>query len=120
MEPRKPALMIVDDDARLRRAYVRMLGQTYEITEANGVQDALRQIHTLDPDVVLCDILMGDGTGVDLHRLLVETPWARRFVFTTGGCSKEHEVYVRVCGLPLLEKPADLNKLFETLAAVAT
>lgn len=65
---RSISVAVVEDDAHLRRSFERV------ITAAEGcrlvgvcgcVADALRRIPTLAPDVILMDVNLPDGSGVD-------------------------------------------------------
>ena len=63
-------VLIVDNEPNLRRSCRDLLNllfpQLEEIHEAEGVQTALEKILDLDPDIVLLDVEMDDGTGFDL------------------------------------------------------
>ncbi len=65
--PAKPSLLIVDDEAGLRDMLsILFRREGYEITTARGVVDAKRAIAASRPDVVLTDLMMPDGSGLDL------------------------------------------------------
>ena len=60
-------ILVVDDDEAMRevlRERLSQLGFTVEVAEA--VADARRRFASEPPDLVLSDVVMGDGTGVDL------------------------------------------------------
>lgn len=60
-------ILIVDDDEALRRALARMLrARGYEVDEAGDAPEALGAIDRKSPDVVLTDIMMPGGDGVEL------------------------------------------------------
>jgi CheY-like chemotaxis protein len=74
-------------------------------------------------DVILCDLMMPDVSGMDVHeRLARERPeLAQRFVFVTGGAFTERaRRFVDEVGLPVIEKPFDLAKLPALLRARAS
>jgi two-component system, NtrC family, response regulator PilR len=62
-------LLIVDDEASLLD-FLSILFQDegYEVTTARSVEEARRRLEAGTPDLVLCDILMPDGNGLDLLR----------------------------------------------------
>ncbi len=62
-------LLIVDDEASLLD-FLSLLFQDegYEVTTARSVEEARRRLEAGSPDLVLCDILMPDGNGLDLLR----------------------------------------------------
>jgi two-component system, OmpR family, KDP operon response regulator KdpE len=62
-------ILIVEDEAEIRR-FVRltMEGEGYEVHEADGVQRGLIEAGTRRPDLVVLDLGLPDGDGVDLIR----------------------------------------------------
>lgn len=67
---RKQRILIVEDDQRLLRAYIRGLqlyGYDFEIIGVEGFEDSLRVIENHDYlDVLVLDILLPDGSGIDV------------------------------------------------------
>jgi len=74
----RPRVLIVDDHQLFRAGVRAELEPLLEIAgEASGVDDALDAIETQSPDVVLLDVHMPDGGGVEVIRraaTLMETP----------------------------------------------
>ena len=68
MSARPPTrVLIVDDEAGLRRSLARVLGARGFIVEtADGGTHALAQIAAKEPDVVLCDISMHGMSGLEV------------------------------------------------------
>jgi two-component system KDP operon response regulator KdpE len=67
----KPRILIVDDEAQLRRALTRSLeGHEYAVREAEDGAAALAAFETFKPDVVLLDLMLPDMSGVDVCREL--------------------------------------------------
>ena len=59
-------ILIIDDEEKLRSLLARLLKlEGYIITEAGNLKDAHKAIDTEEPDVVLCDVKLPDGNGVD-------------------------------------------------------
>lgn len=62
-----PRVLVVDDEAQLRRALTRSLeGHGYSVREAEDGAEALRAFDTFKPDVVLLDLMLPDMSGVDV------------------------------------------------------
>ena len=60
-------ILVVDDEVQLRTLLSRMLElEGYEVCQAGDCRTALKQLEFQSPDVVLCDVLLPDGNGVDL------------------------------------------------------
>lgn len=63
-------VFIADDSSEIRKRIIAMLSDLVEriemIGEAENVQDAINSIHEFDPDVVILDIRMPGGSGIDV------------------------------------------------------
>jgi DNA-binding NtrC family response regulator len=60
-------LLIIDDEATLRSLLARILGlEGYHVVEAGTAGEGLRLLEKEDFRVVLCDVKLPDGNGVDL------------------------------------------------------
>ena len=65
----EPRVLIVDDHSLFRAGVRAELEPLLEIVgEASGVEEAVAAIGSLDPDVVLLDVHMPDGGGVEVIR----------------------------------------------------
>ncbi len=69
-----PKILIVDDELHIRILYKKEFEQEgYEVLLAASAEDALSQIGSEHPQVVILDIELGEGNGLDLlHRLRQE------------------------------------------------
>ena len=74
----EPRVLIVDDHQLFRAGVRSELDPLLEVVgEASGVEEAVRAIRELEPEVVLLDVHMPDGGGVEVIRraaTLTETP----------------------------------------------
>lgn len=64
-------VLIVDDHAIVREGLVSLISRQANLEvcgEADGVADALKLLSTLTPDIVIVDISLPDGNGLDLVR----------------------------------------------------
>jgi signal transduction histidine kinase/ActR/RegA family two-component response regulator len=116
-------LLVIDDDQAVLRATTRLLGREFDCTSASTVFEANQLLATQRFDVVLADVLMPDGNGVDLFEASTarDPSLARCFVFTSGGVvSKDLRDRLVATGRPVLEKPADRHELRRVLRAVGT
>lgn len=105
---RKKRLLLVDDEPALVRALARQL-RNYDVTTAAGGRAALEKFVAGDCyDVVLCDLMMPDCTGMQLYREATEIDdkIAGRFVFMTGGVfTDDARQFLAETQAPVLEKP---------------
>ncbi|MGQ3014041.1 MAG: sigma-54-dependent transcriptional regulator [Flavobacteriales bacterium] len=59
-------ILIIDDEVKLRNLLARILRlEGFEITEASGYREGLRLAGSRDFDLVLCDVKLPDGNGLD-------------------------------------------------------
>lgn len=108
-------VLIVDDELTLLASLRRALGREVDVVLASSANEALailEQDHRFD--VVLCDIMMPDVTGIELfERVSVAHPELRDgFIFMTGGAfSSTTRQFIDATELPRLEKPFDVREL---------
>ena len=78
--------MIIDDEAHVRESLADMLRShcpnAKVVAMADGVQSGLKAIRSHQPDLVLLDIKMSDGTGFDLLEKLENIDF--RIIFITA------------------------------------
>jgi DNA-binding NtrC family response regulator len=59
-------ILIIDDEEKLRNLLGRLLKlEGYAITKVANLKTAKKAIETDEPDVILCDVKLPDGNGVD-------------------------------------------------------
>ena len=119
---RRGRVLLVDDDALVGRAVARMLAPGHEVVTRTSARAAL-EVLAADRafDAVLCDLMMPEMSGMELHERLVELApeLARRTIFLTGGAftPAAAEFLQRVPNLRL-EKPVERKVLCETVDRV--
>ncbi len=118
----KPAVLVVEDEARLARIIELYLGQRgFTVRIASNGQEALERITEAKPDVIVADIMMPVMDGYALCRRLRTTPATCTipFLFLTA----KDDDRDRVRGLKLgaddyLAKPCDLEVLHACVDAL--
>lgn len=110
-------VLVIDDEAALRRVLTRVLGGQHDVVAVGSGREgrALLERDTAF-DLVLCDLMMPDLTGMELHAWLATAnpALARRVVFMSGGAftPRAGEYLAGVDNLKL-DKPFDLPGLLE-------
>ena len=121
---RRYRVLLVDDDALVRRAFCRLLVNQCDLIEAEGGQAALELIAQDDRfDVILCDIMMPRMDGVAFYeRVRDERPrLAEQFVFVSGGTfTRRTHDFVDNTGHIVLEKPVRRELLMAVIERVAS
>jgi CheY-like chemotaxis protein len=125
--PRRARVLVVDDEPQVCEAVTRLLGREHQVEAVTQSRAALELIRSgARFDAVLCDVMMPDMTGVQLHDAVVALAPAQaaRFAFMTGGVfSGETQRLLRQARRPVLEKPFDreaLSTCVRQLTAAAT
>ena len=60
-------ILIIDDEVQIRTLLTRMMElEGYDVCQAGDCRAALKQLELQNSDVVLCDVFLPDGNGVDL------------------------------------------------------
>jgi signal transduction histidine kinase len=80
-------ILVVDDEAALGAILQRMLSPAHDVLAVTSGRAALQRLEHEWFDVIFCDLMMPDVTGMDLHAELARTSPAQadRMVFMTGG-----------------------------------
>lgn len=114
-EIQKARILIVDDEPNICRSLVRLLGRNHEVASVTDARQALEQfIDGKDYDIVLCDIMMPEMTGVELYRETVRCApqmAERMFFFTGGAFSSSSRAFVEQMKERCLEKPLDMKRI---------
>lgn len=73
------------------------------------------------PDVVVCDLQLGDESGWQFYRWLESThpQLTKRFVLITGDLDDETARFTKSAGVPVLHKPLQTKVLMQTVSAMA-
>ncbi len=85
---RRGRILVVDDEPAIGKAVQRILAAEHEVVTIGSPADALKRIGDGEQfDVILCDLMMPQMTGMELHDHLsrVAGEQANRMIFLTGG-----------------------------------
>ena len=77
MTTAEQAVLVVDDDYRvaaIHAAYVERVPGYRVVGQAHSAAEALASAHALHPDLILLDIYLPDGSGIDVARTLLAEP----------------------------------------------
>jgi signal transduction histidine kinase len=113
----KGRILLVEDDAGVANVTVNMLNDAgFDVTLAAEASRALDLVKEGQYDVVLTDIVLGNGpSGLDLVRQLRRCGFAGRIVLVTGYTANIEEA--RALNLPLLFKPFSQREIMGALRA---
>jgi PAS domain S-box-containing protein len=110
-------ILVVDDEPLICKSIARVLSPFHEVVALTSAREALLRLEGAQPfDVILCDLLMPEMSGMDFHSaLLVRAPRAaERTAFLTGGAfTQQARLFLERVSNPRLEKPFDPAALRE-------
>jgi two-component system response regulator AtoC len=114
------ALLIDDDPSQLRGLAELVEREGFTTRTAADFAGARAALAERMPDVVLSDLVLPDGSGLDLLTVLEENPGKTQMVLITGNATVESAVEALRRGVTdYLTKPIDLPRLKTVLANVA-
>jgi PAS domain S-box-containing protein len=111
---KRASVLIVDDDRGVAEALARVLAERHRVTVCTRGAQALERLRTESFDLILCDVMMPEMTGMqlyeELHRRHPEL--LPRVVFMTGGAFTQTARQF-LAGIPntQLEKPIAMQTL---------
>lgn len=85
---RRGKVLVVDDEPAVARSIERVLRSQHDVVVAAEGRDALARIARGERfDVIFCDMMMPNMSGIDVHQALAtaEPDQAKRLIFMTGG-----------------------------------
>lgn len=107
----KSKLLIVEDEALFARAVMRRLQKAgYECEHVESLQDARSVLRQFMPDIVLLDMRLPDGNGLDLLPEFVAKN-AAVIVMTAHGEISDAVNAMKQGAIDYLKKPIDLEEL---------
>jgi ligand-binding sensor domain-containing protein/CheY-like chemotaxis protein len=114
--PVRGRVLIVDDDPLVSSALRRTLAREHEVEVVVSSRRALEMLTAPEDsyDVILCDLMMPELTGMELHAQLerAKPERARRMVFVTGGAyTPVAKEFLERVSNPRVEKPFDPEAL---------
>jgi two-component system NtrC family response regulator len=80
-------ILIIDDEEKLRHLLARIIkSEGFEVFEASDLKSGFKKLEANDIDVVLCDVKLPDGNGVDfLQKIKTAFPLTEVILLTAFG-----------------------------------
>lgn len=119
-EPRRARVLVIDDDPGVANTLRAMLEAHHEVKSVESGREALKILMGDEEfDVVFCDLVMPELSGIDLYSALeLNRPHkAARVVFMTGGVfTAEAQRFLAEVKNRRIEKPFSLARIEQLLA----
>ncbi|MCO5122344.1 MAG: sigma-54 dependent transcriptional regulator [Rhizobacter sp.] len=113
------SLLVVDDEPDLRTLYeLTLLREGYDIDTAGSVEEALARLEARRYSLVITDMRLPDGSGLDVLRRLEEAERSEKAIVITAYGSAENAVEALKAGAyDYLTKPVDLKQFRAAVAS---
>lgn len=122
-KPKTVRLLLVDDHEVVRVGLRTVLTQHDHVSvvgEASTVADAVREAARLKPDVILMDVRLQDGSGVDACREILAAQPQTRVIFLTSYADDDSVLAAVLAGAHgYILKEIDSSALLKAVHAVA-
>lgn len=118
-EQAKHILLVEDDDTNRKLVRIVLAGGRYRISEAASVEAALALLAHEKPDLLLLDIRLGDGSGLEVIQKVRADPAFDQIpaLAITAQAMKNDEGRFLAAGFDgYLSKPLDTRRLPEVVA----
>lgn len=112
----RPTILICDDEAPLRELMRAILAGAYEFVEAADADEALDLALAREPDLVLLDVMLPGGSGLDVlremraHDSLADTPVV---IVTAWTSAADRRAALEAGADDFIAKPFDPDELTE-------
>ena len=113
------SLLVVDDEPDLRTLYeLTLLREGYDIDTAGSVEDALARLEGRSYNLLITDMRLPDGSGLDLlHRLEDAGRREKAIVITAYGSAENAVEALKAGAYDYLTKPVDLKQFRAVVAS---
>lgn len=111
-------VLIIDDENQLRKLLSRIIGlEGYEVLQADSCKSGMKQLVGADPEVVLCDVCLPDGNGVDLVMEMKKiNPLVEIIMLTAHGNIPDGVQAIKNGAFDYITKGDDNNKIIPLLS----
>ena len=111
-------VLIIDDEKQLRELLARIIGlEGYEVLQAEDCASGLKKLEKFAPEVVLCDVKLPDGNGVDMVlRIKEQAPETEVILLTAYGNIPDGVQAIKNGAFDYITKGDDNNKILPLLS----
>ncbi len=114
-----PKILVIEDEAAIRRVLVKILSEeneSYKVEEAEDGLQGIEKVKNEDYDLILCDIKMPKMDGVEVLEAVKKIKPEIPMVMISGHGDLETAINtMRLGAFDYISKPPDLNRLLNTV-----
>ena len=110
-------VLIIDDEEKLRSLLTRIISlEGFEVLQAGDCKSALKKLEQCEVDVVLCDVKLPDGNGVELSKKIKSKfPLTEIILLTAFGNIPDGVQAIKNGAFDYITKGDDNNKIIPLL-----
>ncbi len=110
-------VLIIDDEEKLRSLLARIISlEGFEVFQVGDCKGAMKKLENTDVDVVLCDVKLPDGNGVELSKQIKEKyPILEIILLTAYGNIPDGVQAIKNGAFDYITKGDDNNKIIPLL-----
>ena len=117
------SVFLVEDSAQVVQRLEELLGAirgVRTVGSAGRADEAIREVLTLRPDAVLCDISLAQGTGFDVLRALHDqAPDVEVYMLSNFATEPYRRIAARLGARDFFDKSTELERMRDAVAARA-
>ncbi|MDF2932054.1 MAG: sigma-54-dependent Fis family transcriptional regulator [Chryseobacterium sp.] len=114
-------VLIIDDEAKIRSLLSRIISlEGFEVFEAGNLKSGLKRLEISDIDIVLCDVKLPDGSGVDFSKTVKDQfPSVEIILLTAFGNIPDGVMAIKNGAFDYITKGDDNTKILPLLYKAA-
>jgi len=110
-------VLLIDDEEKLRKLLSKIISlEGFDVIEAGDIKSGLKKLEVSDVDVVLCDVKLPDGNGVEAAKLIKERfPIVEIILLTAYGNIPDGVKAIKNGAFEYITKGDDNNRIIPLL-----
>ncbi len=110
-------VLLIDDEEKLRKLLSKIISlEGFDVIEAGDIKSGLKKLEVTDVDVVLCDVKLPDGNGVETAKLIKERyPIVEVILLTAYGNIPDGVKAIKNGAFEYITKGDDNNRIIPLL-----
>lgn len=110
-------ILIIDDEEKLRNLLSKIIGfEGFEVHQAESCNSALKKLEQFEIDVVICDVKLPDGNGIELSQeIKTKYPTTEIILLTAYGNIPDSVQAIKNGAFDYITKGDDNNKIIPLL-----
>ena len=110
-------ILLIDDEDKLRKLLAKIISlEGFDVVEAADIKSGLKKLEASEADVVLCDVKLPDGSGVETAKLIKERyPIVEIILLTAYGNIPDSVQAIKNGAFDYITKGDDNNRIIPLL-----